>query len=342
MEQAIRTVAVIGAGAIGGITAAYLTRAGFDVELVCKHADRAAEISGRGVHITGVRGDIVMPVKAVAEIEQLSGKKNALLIVTKAYDMPDAARRALPFLKPDSFVVSMQNGICAEALAEVVGAERAVGCVVGWGAEMLPDGCIHMKSEGEFVIGGYLPDKDVKPLKAVLDHMVPTRISDNIVADLYSKMIINSCITSTGVLSGLYLGQILRMRKARRIFIAIIREALAVAEAMNIRVPPYGGRLDYYSLMRGTGAFADFKRHVLIRLIGFKYRRFKSSTLQALKRGKPTEVDYFNGFIARKGAELGVDTPVNSRITQMVKEIESKARRSDPNNFDDPVLSAHL
>ena len=342
MEQAIRTVAVIGAGAIGGITAAYLTRAGFDVELVCKHADRAAEISGRGMHITGVRGDMVVPVKAVAEVEQLSGKKDAVLIVTRAYDMPDAARRALPFLRPDSYVVSMQNGICVEALAEIVGAERAVGCVVGWGAAMLPDGSLHMKSEGEFVIGGYLPGRDVTPLKEMLDHMVPTRISDNIVADLYSKMIINACITSTGVLSGLYLGQILRIRKARRIFIAIIREALAVADAMNIRVPPYGGRLDYYGLMSRAGALADFKRHLMIRLIGLKYRRFKSSTLQALERGKPTEVDYFNGFIARKGAELGVDTPVNSRITQMVKEIESKTRRIDPANFDDPALSAHL
>ena len=342
MEQALRTAAVIGAGAIGGITAAYLTRAGLDVELVCKHADRAAEISGRGVHITGVRGDMVVPIKAVAEIEQLAGKKDALLIVTKAYDMPDAARRALPFLKPDSFVVSMQNGICVEALAEVAGAERTVGCVVGWGSTMLPDGSLNMTSEGEFVIGGYLPGKDVTPLKAMLDHVIQTRISENIVADLYSKMIINSCITSMGVLSGLYLGQILGIRKARNIFIAIIREALAVAEAMGIRVPPYGGRLDYYRLTGGTGAWADFKRHLMIRLIGFKYRRLKSSSLQALERGKPTEVDYFNGFIARKGAELGVDTPVNSRITQMVKEIESKARRSDPNNFNDPALSAHL
>lgn len=342
MEQANKAVAVIGAGAIGGITAAHLTRAGFDVELVCKHADRAEKISQTGVHITGVRGNMYVPMKAVAEIEQLSGKKDVLLIVTKAYDMPDAARRALPFLKPDSFVVSMQNGICVEALAEVVGEERAVGCVVGWGSTMLPDGSLNMTSEGEFVIGGYLPDKDVTPLKAVLDHMIETRISDNIVADLYSKMIINSCITSMGVLSGLYLGQILGMRNARNIFLAIIREALAVAAAMNIRVPPYGGRLDYYSLMDGTSAFADFKRHLMIRLIGFKYRRLKSSSLQALERGKPTEVDYFNGFIARKGAELGVDTPVNSRITQMVKEIESRARKIDPVNFDDPALSAHL
>jgi 2-dehydropantoate 2-reductase len=236
----------------------------------------------------------------------------------------------------------MQNGICVEALAEVVGAERAVGCVVGWGSTMLPDGTLNMTSEGDFVIGGYLPDKDVTPLKAVLDRMIETRISDNIVADLYSKTIINSCITSMGVLSGLYLGQILKVRQARNIFTAIIREALAVAAAMRIDVKPYGGKLDYHSLVDKTGAAADFKRHLMIRLIGFKYRRLKSSSLQALERGKPTEIDYFNGFIARKGAALGIPTPVNSRITRMVKEIEAGSRKIDPVNFYDPELSAGL
>jgi len=342
LDQAKMSVAVIGAGAIGGITAAHLSRAGYDVELVCKHPERAELISHEGLHIIGVRGDMRVPMMAVAEIEQLSGPKDVLLIVTKAYDMPDAARRALPFLKPDSFVVSMQNGICVEALADVVGAERSVGCVVGWGSTMLPDGSLKMTSEGDFVIGGYLPDKDVTPLKAVLDNMIETRISDNIVADLYSKMIINSCITSMGVLSGLYLGQILQVKQARNIFTAIIREALAVAKAMGLKVKPYGGKLDYHRLVDKTGSIADIKRHLMIRLIGFKYRRLKSSSLQALERGKPTEVDYFNGFIARKGAVLGVNTPVNRRITQMIKEIESKKRKTDPANFNDQELSAGL
>lgn len=338
MDNAKTSVAVIGAGAIGGITAAYLSRAGYDVELVCKHESRAEEITKTGLRISGVRGEQQVPLKAVAEIEQLFGSKDIVLIVTKAYDMPDAARRALPLLTKSSYVVSMQNGICVEALADVVGADRAVGCVVGWGSTMLPDGTLNMTSEGDFVIGGYLPDKDVTPLKAVLDNMILTRISDNIVADLYSKMIINSCITSMGVLSGLYLGQILKMKKARDIFTAIIREALAVAAAMQLEVKPYGGKLDYHALVDGTGAWADFKRHLMIRLIGFKYRRLKSSSLQSLGRGKPTEIDYFNGFIARKGTALGVSTPINSRITQMVKEIEAKARPITPDNYGDPQL----
>ncbi len=333
-----KTIAVIGGGAIGGITAAYLSQAGYDVELVVKHQDKADQVINKGLHITGVRGEHDIKLKAVAEVEQLSGKKDIVMIVTKAYDMPDAARRVLPFLKEDAVVVSMQNGICVEALGEIVGAERSVGCVIGWGSTMLPDGTLHMTSEGDFVIGGQLPKNDVTWLKEVLDHMMETRISDNIIADLYSKMIVNSCITSLGVLSGLYLGQIMKFKRAREIFISIISEAVAVANAMKLHVEPYGGKLDYYSLIKGEGAMSDFRRHTMIRIIGFKYRRLKSSSLQSLQRGKPTEVDYYNGYIAKKGAELGVKTPVNARIVKMIKEIEAGNRTIDPNNFEDAGL----
>ena len=178
-------------------------------------------------------GEHFVKMKAVAEVGELSGKKDVVLVVTKAYDMPDAAKKALPFLKKDSTVVSMQNGICVETMADIVGAERTVGCVIGWGSTMLEDGTLNMTSEGDFVIGGFLPDRNVSALKEVLQTVMPTRISESIIADLYSKMIINSCITSTGVLSGLYLGEILKRRAARDIFISIIREAVAVADAMG-------------------------------------------------------------------------------------------------------------
>lgn len=331
-------IAVIGAGAIGGITAAFLSQAGFDVELVCKHQEKADEVTAEGLHIIGVRGEHYIKMKAVADIEQLSGKKDIVFIVTKAYDMPDAATRSLPYLKDDSIVVSVQNGICVDAMAGIVGAERTMGCVVGWRATMLDKGVLNMTSEGEFVIGGFLPDKDVSLVKQVLDNVMDTRISDNIVNDLYSKMIINSCITSTGVLSGLYLGDILKKKVARNIFIAIIREAIDVANAMKLEVKPYGGKLDYYALVQGNSIAANFIRHLKIRIIGFKYRRFKSSSLQGLKRGKPTEVDYYNGYIAGKGDELGVPTPVNQRIVQMIKEIESGKRETNPSNLYDEEL----
>ena len=279
---------------------------------------------------------------AVADIEQLDGKKDVIIVVTKAYDMPDAARRALPFLKPDGHMVSMQNGICVDAMAEIAEPVRTVGCVVGWGSTMLMDGTLNMTSEGDFVIGGASKDADVSGIKTLLDTVMPTRISSDIKADLYSKMIINACITSMGVLSGLYLGQMLKKRRARNIFIAIIKEAMAVADAMGIRVPPYSGKLDYDELVRGDGFISQMKRHIIIRIMGIKYRRLKSSSLQSLRRGKPTEIDYFNGYITRRGAALGVDTPVNHRIVAMIKEIEAGIRETDPVNFNDDGLTAAM
>ena len=115
------SIAVIGAGAIGGITAAYLNIAGYDIELVCKYPEKAWQAQTEGLHIVGVRGERYVKLKAVAQIGQLSGKKDIVLIVTKAYDMPNAARSVLPHLKEDSIVVSMQNGICVEAMAQIVG-----------------------------------------------------------------------------------------------------------------------------------------------------------------------------------------------------------------------------
>ena len=99
-----------------------------------------------------------------------------------------------------------------------------------------------------------------------------------------------------------------------------------VAHAQGLKVPPFGGRLDYDKLLAGDGALDNLRRHAMILLVGLKYRRLKSSSLQSLERGRPTEIDYFNGFIAQKGEELGVDCPINRRLTVMIKEIEGDKR----------------
>jgi 2-dehydropantoate 2-reductase len=192
-----------------------------------------------------------------------------------------------------------------------------------------------MTGEGEFVIGGILPGMEDKlaELKGMLETVMPTRVSPEIESELYSKMVVNSCITSLGVISGLRLGDMLKKRKARELFLGIVREAVAAAEAMNMKIPPYGGKLDYYALARNKNWLDRAKGHIIIRIVGFKYRRLKSSSLQSLQRGKPTEIDYFNGYIAKKGADLGVPTPVNDAVVKMVKEIEAGKRKSEPANF---------
>lgn len=332
-------IVVVGAGAIGGVTAAMMKQGGSDVTLVCKHQEIADIASGRGLHITGVRGEHTVHLNAVADIAELSGTYDVALIATKAYDMPACARALMPYLKDDSLVLSLQNGICTDALAAVVGRERTVGCVIGWGATMLGPGELTVTSTGEFLIGRIAGDQAaLEPVRRAMDAVAPTVITPDIYAELYSKLIVNSCITSLGAICGLYLGQMLRKSQARRIFLGIIREAMDVAHAQGLKVPPFGGKLDYEKLLAGDGPLDNLRRHAMILAVGLKYRRLKSSSLQSLERGRPTEIDYFNGFIAQKGEELGVDCPINRRLTVMIKEIEGDKRSIKVENLYDPVF----
>ncbi|MEG1677592.1 MAG: 2-dehydropantoate 2-reductase [Clostridia bacterium] len=337
MEQP--RVVVIGAGAIGGITAAMLKLSGSDVSLVCKHQDIADIASGRGLHITGVCGEHMVNVKAVSDIVELNGKFDIVLIATKAYDMPACARSLMHFIKPESLVLSLQNGICTDALAAVVGPQRTVGCVIGWGATMLAPGELEMTSKGEFIIGRMEGDQTaLEPIRKALSTLVPTVISSNIYAELYSKLVVNSCITSLGAICGLKLGEMLIKKQARTLFILVIKEAMDVAHALSLNVPPFGGKLDYEKLMHGNSLLDRFRRHVMILIVGLKYRRLKSSSLQSLERGRPTEIDYFNGFIVKKGDSVGIDCPVNRRLTVMIKEIEGGKRSIKVQNLYDAAF----
>ncbi len=335
-------IAVVGAGAIGGITAAVLARAGFDVEVVCKHQDTVDRAVGPGLHVFGVMGDFRVPVKAVKSITNLSGAKDVVFLAVKAADAVPAAEELLQFLDDNSILVSLQNGICEDALAHVVGRGRVIGCVVGWGATMHGPAELEMTSSGEFVVGNidHRDDVHLPAVKHMLDTIVPTRISENIMGELYAKLIINSCINSLGALTGLHLGRMLAIRKVREIFFEIMREAMATAEAMHIKVEAGGGgKLDYYEFLAPGGILSALKRHLIVRIIGFKYRRLKSSSLQSLERGRRTEIEYLNGYICDRAREHGVPTPMNDALVAMIREIETGSRKITPDNINEPVFA---
>lgn len=335
----MRRICIIGAGAIGGVIAGLLVQKKYQVSLVCKYNDLAEKIQKTGIEISGECGNFTVPVFSVARPEELEGIFDYVLIATKADGLVDSATRILPFLNESSRVVSMQNGICEGMLAEVVGEERTIGCVVGFGASMLEAGSVEMTSGGELVLGNWQRERDqeLEQLEVILGEVVNTRITDEILPELYSKLIINACVTTLGAVCGLYLGDMLSKRSTRNIFIEVIREAVAVADAMGIRIPPgASGKLDYYKFL-APGVLTEFKQHLTIRVIGIKYRKLKSSSLQSLERGRKTEVDNYNGYISARGKELDVATPINDQLTRMVREIEENQRKITPLNFDDLI-----
>jgi len=340
MKHENPSILVIGAGAVGGITAGLLKKKGYDVTIVAKYPDYAAKIRETGVILSGKCGSLQVAMPAIASVTEATEGKDIVLLAVKANDMAEAARQALPLIANDGYMVSMQNGICEYELASIAGKERTIGCVVGWGATMETPGVLNMTSAGDFIIG-YTdrdPDEDLENIAAILEAVVPVTITSNIIGHRYSKLIINSCITSMGAVCGLYLGEMLARRRMRKIFINIIREAVAVADAMKIKMEVFGGRLDFRKFVAGSGWLSDLRRDLMIRIIGFKYRRLKSSSLQSIERGKPSEIDFLNGFIVAEASGNSIPVPVNRKIIETVKLIEQGKLAVSIRNFHDPVF----
>ncbi|MHA1776284.1 MAG: 2-dehydropantoate 2-reductase [Promethearchaeia archaeon] len=335
-------ILVVGAGAIGGVCAGFMAHHSLRIDLITKHEDLAQKITNQGIQILSPHGNFQVKIPAYPDLSSLTGTYDLILMVVKATDLEKAVKVVQPFMHENSAIITLENGICEDLVAKMVGQDHVIGCIVGWGATMHSPGVVEMTSPGEFVIGNLdnTIDPRIEQARDILSTINPCYISQNIYGTLYSKLIINSCITSLGAICGQYLGEMLASKLARRIFIEIIRESIAVADAINIRVEVFGGKLDFYSLLKGKSWFADLKRHLLIRIIGFKYRRLKSSSLQSLERGKKTEIDYLNGYIVARGREKQIPTPINTMVVNIIKEIEAGKRTISKINFEDfiPIL----
>jgi len=212
---------------------------------------------------------------------------------------------------------------------------------VGWGATMLGPGRIDLTSDGEFIIGEL--DGEVTHrlliIKSMLEKICKVKISTNIHGALFSKLIINSCITTLGAVCGLYLGEMLNLSIARTIFLQIFTEAVEVAKASQINLEKIAGKIDPYKFaltskeLNNSFSFSLLKKHLMIQLIGIKYRRLKSSSLQSLERGKPTEIDFLNGYIVEKARKFNIPVPINEKLVAMVKAIEAGKMKIERENL---------
>lgn len=325
---------IIGMGCIGGTVATVMKSSGYDIEVVAHGEENARLIEEKGFTITGMKGDRIVKFKAYPDVESVEGKYDIVMIATKYQQMPELAEKSLRLLNDDSVVVGLQNGLCVEQLAEVVGENRAVGCMIGFGATMEKKNFVNVTTSGEFYVGmlnGNTSPK-LQYLKDMFSTVYPTKIADDINERLYSKLIINSCINAIAGISGKTLGDILTDKTARATFLKIAREAMNVASAMKMNVPKYGAILDYRLLMLSESKLWNAVCSMAVVVVGKMNKNVRPSTLQALETGRRTEIDIMNGYISSLGKKYGVATPVNDKLTEMIKQIEAGERKMGVHN----------
>jgi 2-dehydropantoate 2-reductase len=331
----------MGCGGIGGVIASGLLRAGHDVTIVTHNGEISRAINAEGLRVTAPKGEWTVPALAHTHLHETKGPFDAAYLAMKATGVLEAARDVARYLSPQGYVVTLQNGVVEDRVADIVGRERVVGALVGWGATMRGPGIVEMTSRGESVVGEL--DGRVTPrteqLKAALDAVAPTTISTNIYGVLWSKLSINCTITALGAVTGQLLGKMLQRGEVRHLSLGILSEVIDVATAHGIDLEPVGGTLDVHRLYlpperRTRGFGLDLLgKHAIMSVVGFKFRRLKSSMLQSIERGRHPEVDFLNGYVAEKGEEKSVPTPLNTALTSMIREIAAGTRATSPDNL---------
>jgi 2-dehydropantoate 2-reductase len=334
-------VLLMGCGSIGGVIGGRLLWAGRDVTIVTHNEEICRVVGTGGLRVTTPEGACVVPATVHTHLDEVEGVFDAAYLAMKATGVEQAARDVTDYLSPEGYVVTFQNGVVEDRVGAILGRERVIGALVGWGATMHAPGVCEMTSRGELVVGeldGRVTPR-VEQLKATLDAAAPTTVSTNIYGVLWSKLAINCVVTALGAVTGQLLGEMLQRRAARRLALAITSEVVDVAEAHGITLEPVGGTLDIHRLYlppgRRAGGFGlDLvTRHAIMLAVGLKFRHLKSSMLQSIERGRRSEIDFMNGYVVERGRERGVPTPVNAALTGLVREVEAGTRPISPDNL---------
>lgn len=330
-------ILVIGAGGIGGIVTAALAEAGHDVVAVSTNPEirRAVEQQGMRVREGGEEQAVAARVMAAPE-----GECDYAILATQPPAVEEAARSLLPHLGPESQVVVLQNGLCEERVAAIVGAERVIGAIVAWGASMPEPGCYERTAAGGFAVGrldggaagggavgGGDDDAALRQLAEMLEAVGPVTVTRNLRGARWSKLALNAAISSMGTIAGERLGPVARVRRYRRLALEVMTEAVEVARALGVRLEKVIGTLDLEwvalsaddRVARASASLAA--KHALLLAVGMRYRRMRSSMLSAIERKRPPAIDFLNGEIVRHGERVGAATPVNRAVVETVWKI---------------------
>jgi len=224
-------------------------------------------------------------------------------------DTEDTARLLAPYLAPDTNVVSLQNGVDNAERMDFAAGIQAISAVVYIAAEMSGSGQVKHSGRGDLVIGnpaskqGASESELAEIAEIFIRSGVPCRVSQNITLELWKKLIMNCAYNALSALSRARYGRLVDDAGSVELMNQVVAEGVAVGNASGVRLP------------------ADMLIAAVLEL-GRVVPEALSSTAQDIARGKSTEIDSLNGFLVRRGAEMGVPTPVNQTLYSLVKLVE--------------------
>lgn len=330
-----KRIAVLGTGANGASIGADLTIAGHDPVLIDQWPANVEAMRRNGVRIEMPERTLTTPVEAyhLCDVCTFREPFDIVFMVLKAYDAMWGAHLIAPALKPDGILVGVQNGMTAEAIAGVVGAERTLGCVLEISSAMFEPGIVTRDSNHArswFALGSLSPataprEQEVADL---LRCSGAVEIAENIQAAKWMKLVSNATTLVSTAIMGLSIHQAANEPAIRALMLRAGQEALDTGAALgHPPLPIFGLKPED---IRQTNRLVEKLLDVL--LAGFTLPSTKTTVLQDWMKGRRSEANELNGHVAAMAKSIGRVAPVNAAITELARRIEKGELQPGPQN----------
>ena len=316
--------AIYGAGSLGTILGAYISKAGVTIDLINRNKAHIEALQTRGAQVVGTV-QMTQPVTAYTP-DEMSGTYDIIFLMTKQQHNAEVVTMLKDYLAEDGVVVTFQNGLPEVQIAEILGEERVLGCTVAWGATMQGPGVCELTSEPDalsFSLGAISAkrNKHFDQVKELLSLMGTVDVEENFIGTRWSKLLINAAFSGMSAVLGCTFGEAAGNRQSRRVVQALIKECIDVCAKGGIRIEPVQGKdivklLDYHNAVKKAIAF------LIIPIAIRKHAKLKASMLQDIEKGKFTEVDAINGAVSDLGRKVHCPTPANDCVVEIIHRIE--------------------
>lgn len=327
--------AIYGAGSLGTVLGAYITKNGGEVDLINRNKQHVAILNEKGARITGTV-EMTVPVKAITP-DEMEGKYDVIVLLTKQLFNKEVVTFLKDYLSEKGVIVTLQNGIPEPGIAEIIGENRTMGCAVEWGAALIEPGVCELTSEPDslsFHMGKMkgITDEQFREVKALLELMCPVHEETNLMGARWSKLLINATFSGLGTVAGGVFGDVSEDKNGKQVAIRCMKECIDVGHAAGVEFAPVQGK-NIVGLFYYKGALKRAFGTLLLPVAMKKHRLIEPSMLQDLKKGKPCEIDAINGVVCEFGRKYGVKTPINDRIVEIIKKIQAGELKADKINF---------
>ncbi len=328
-------IAIYGAGSLGTILGAYISKAGVPIELINRNKAHVEALQKEGAKVVGTV-QFTQPVVAYTP-EEMSGEYDILFLMTKQQHNAEVVEKLKGFLASDGVLVTFQNGLPEVQIASILGEERVMGCTVAWGATMQGAGVCELTSAPDalsFSLGAISErrSKHFDKVKELLEMMGTVDVEENFLGTRWSKLLINAAFSGMSAVLGCTFGEAAGPRASRRVVQALIKECIDVCQVGGIRIEPVQGK-DIVKLLNYTNVWKRAFSFFIIPIAIRKHAKLKASMLQDLEKGKLTEVDAINGAVSEYGRKLSFPTPMNDRVVEIIHRIEKGELRPSFENL---------